>query len=439
MSAYDEENLRQFDLFSSVRYNTSIEKAYYADVHPVSAIDAHSPITFEIKSNTTDYLDLSRTVLYVKLKITQGDGTDLPEHVVVGGDNQVPAVAPENNFMSSIFSNVTLSIAGKCVYNAHHLYGYRSMIESVLFASEREQSNVLVCCGYYEDQNPNTAIAGDFYTNGRDRFVQSRHVELMGRLNIDLFKQNKYLVCGVDMTLELEQVKSTFSLRVGANAVALNPKVSIMDCVLYIRKVTPAPTIFNSHMEGLQTRNLMYPIDRVKVSTFTINAGLTSHSLDNFMSGRLPRLLVVGMVRHDAFNGTRDRCPYNFQHFDLNYLALFKDSEAFPTKPFQPDFEHGLFVREYYTMQSALNSHRIRQGLAPFSVIEPQEFTNGYTLFVFNLQEDNDGAVVKEGNLRLQLGFRVALAQPLNLIVYAMHKSTLEIDSSRQVYMDYTA
>ena len=58
---------------------------------------------------------------------------------------------------------------------------------------------------------------------------------------------------------------------------------------------------------------------------------------------------------------------------------------------------------------------------------------------IFNLQEDNDGAVVKEGNLRLQLGFRVALAQPLNLIVYAMHKSTLEIDSSRQVYMDYTA
>ncbi|KAF7655003.1 hypothetical protein LDENG_00062220, partial [Lucifuga dentata] len=69
-----------------------------------------------------------------------------------------------------------------------------------------------------------------------------------------------------------------------------------------------------------------------------------------------------------------------------------------------------------------------------------QEFNDGYSLFVFNLnpEEDNDALFpVSNGNLRLEMRFRVPLPHTTTLIVYACYDSILEINSKRQVLVDY--
>lgn len=442
-----EQILRQFDVFTSAPTCTAIEKAYYADVHPVNAIDSRSPITFDIKGSEEDYCDLSRAHLYLKVKVVQGaTGVNLPERVGVrpaaaddeGDPGERPDIAPETNFMSTIFSNVVLTIGGKTVYNAHHMYGYQSLLELLLFSHEREQQNILVCGGYREDQDPG-GMGTDFFRNGRDNCRQSREMEFIGQLNVDLFKQNKFLLPGVDMKLTLEIANNTFCLRVGANAVALNPTIAIQECILYVRKVKAAPTIFNSHVKGLQGHSAVYPIDRMNLSTFNINRGLTSHHESNFIKGVIPKMLVVCLVRHDAFNGSFEHSPYNFEHFDLNYLSLTKDGEPYPAQPFQPNFAAGRFVREYYYMQMAVNSQRIQLDLPPLNVIEPHDFVQGYALFAFNMQEDTDCVVRKTGNLRLDFRFANPLPHPITVITYAVYKNRVEIDMQKEVEMDYTA
>ncbi|CAK6972119.1 hypothetical protein F2P81_025531 [Scomber scombrus] len=72
--------------------------------------------------------------------------------------------------------------------------------------------------------------------------------------------------------------------------------------------------------------------------------------------------------------------------------------------------------------------------------INRREFEQGYSLFVFNLKagEDADAlSPVTSGNLRLEMRFRTPLPHTTTLIVYACYESILEINSKRQVLVDY--
>ncbi|GAA6228946.1 uncharacterized protein F54H12.2-like [Lates japonicus] len=149
----------------------------------------------------------------------------------------------------------------------------------------------------------------------------------------------------------------------------------------------------------------------------------------------MPKYVVLAMVHHKAFTGRRNLSPFNFIHNDVEYLALCQNGRQVPAKAFQPQFNIGLSVREFYMF---LATGRHLKDL-PLS-INREEFNDGYSLFVFNLNpgDDNDAlSPVSNGNLRLEMRFRVPLPHTTTLIVYACYNSILEINSKRQVLVDY--
>jgi len=57
---------------------TAIENTYYQDVLPISQITSDSPVEFVISGqNGLELLDLQNCLIYVKAKITKGDGTSI--------------------------------------------------------------------------------------------------------------------------------------------------------------------------------------------------------------------------------------------------------------------------------------------------------------------------------------------------------------------------
>ena len=150
----------------------------------------------------------------------------------------------------------------------------------------------------------------------------------------------------------------------------------------------------------------------------------------------MPKYIVLGMVNHEAFTGRRNLSPFNFHHYDVDYLALCQDGRQVPSKAFQPQFNQGASVREFYNMFVATGRHLKDLPLS----IDREEFERGYSLFVFNLTpgEDSDAlSPVSNGSLRLEMRFRQPLPNTVTLIVYACYDSILEIDSKRQVLVDY--
>ena len=68
------------------------------------------------------------------------------------------------------------------------------------------------------------------------------------------------------------------------------------------------------------------------------------------------------------------------------------------------------------------------------------EYDKGYTMYGFNLARDHDQVfeVSKRGSVRIYLKFDVVLAPTVNVIVYAKYENVIQIDSTRNVLLDYS-
>ena len=90
---------------------------------PVSTITSSSPIEFIVSGSGEDYMDLNNTLLEVKACIKTTN--DSPVSAAV-------AVAPINNTLHSLFSQIDVSLNDVNVSSATTTYPYRAFIETHL-------------------------------------------------------------------------------------------------------------------------------------------------------------------------------------------------------------------------------------------------------------------------------------------------------------------
>ena len=170
-------------------------------------------------------------------------------------------------------------------------------------------------------------------------------------------------------------------------------------------------------------------------------AGIRSKTLDNVFSGQVPKRIIVGLVGNNAFNGAFKRNPFNIQDFGTNYFSLYVDGEQIPSKPLQPNYEDGneKSVLAYHTLFSGTGIHFSDTG----HTMHRGEYSDGFCLMAFDLTPDLSASetsywnLVRNGNVRIELGFAKELEQTVNCLVYAEFDNVIEIDRFRNVTTDY--
>ena len=65
----------ELDLFSVPPTQTSLEKGHWIDHQPVSSVADGGSITF-LSPGTEDYVDLAKTILVVRAKVTKANGAN---------------------------------------------------------------------------------------------------------------------------------------------------------------------------------------------------------------------------------------------------------------------------------------------------------------------------------------------------------------------------
>ena len=110
---------------------------------------------------------------------------------------------------------------------------------------------------------------------------------MMGRLHVDLFFQDRYLLNSVDVKIRLVQSKNTFALMADLH----NPdyKISIDKAVLFGRKAKLNPAVQMGHVKTLEKGTAKYPLRRVHCKVFSIPRGAMSHTHENFICAFYPR------------------------------------------------------------------------------------------------------------------------------------------------------
>ena len=265
----------------------------------------------------------------------------------------------------------------------------------------------------------------------RRHIAGSRVVEMMGRLHVDLFTQDRFQLNGVKVKIRLVRSKDAFSLMAGG--AKPDYKVRIVNAVLFVRKAVLSSTVAMAHIRALEKGTAKYPPRPVDCKVYSIPQGAISSTHENLFLGTLSKGIILWCVDNDAF----DKKQFHAKNNAINFLAVYVDGRQVPAKPLQPNFETGQYVRSYVNIFSATGKHAQDEG----NELTRDDFGNGYTFFGFDLTPDAcDGGcfhLVQKGNLRIEIHFAAALAQTVNVVVYGESDAVLEIDRNRNIIYDH--
>ena len=416
-------------IFDKPNVQTDFQKTVTVDYHPVSSVEGGGPIEFHIPGNAEDYIDLNDISLYVKFHVTRSNGKPIVDADKVGLVN-LP--------ISTLFQDVYLTVGDQQIEGGQNIYPYLGYFNTVTQFEPQAQFSHMQAQGWHKDD------AGKFEDDGNSGFKKraamiagSSPAEVIGPLFLDFFRQDRYLISQTSMRIKLLPSKPEFALM--ALAATKDFKIQMTEVILYVPRTEMNPSVINGHALGLRKQNALYPLTHNEVYTYTIPKGQKSYTKDQLFMDQSPKLLLVAMIENDALNGSLAKNPFNFQHFNLSKIALYREGRSVPGPPFTPDFGNEHYLRSYkYTMRS-LNYYNTDDT----NGLTPKMFGAGYTIYAFDLTADGDisaahNQAIPSNNLRLDLFFDKALPTTINVLLFASFNSAVEITHLRDVITHYT-
>ncbi|XP_035204788.1 uncharacterized protein F54H12.2-like [Stegodyphus dumicola] len=283
---------------------------------PCECVGWKSCVEFNVAGSGDDYdLDLSQTQLYVKVKILKSNGGSL------GKDDKV---GPVNLFLHSLFSQVDISLNERLISSSNNTYPYRAIIEKLLNHGFDTKTSQLSSELYFKDTAGRMNVfdtadkqPNEGFNKRAEEFKLSATVDMIGRLHLDMFHQERLLLNMVDMKIKLIRSKPEFCLLGEGNF-----KVSLEHASLFVRKVRVSPGVILGHAKSLEKATAKYPINRVLCKVYSIPSGNMSFVQDSIFTGQMPKRLIVACVDNDAFNGNYKKSPFEFKHNHINLLAF---------------------------------------------------------------------------------------------------------------------
>ena len=407
----------------------AIQHSGFTDYHPVTSLDS-GPIEFVVTGTNEEYIDLNDVHLRVLIRVTLSDGTAI--------DASKHQVAFINSALSSLFSDVTLILNDKQVEGSQQHYGYKSYILQLLQYPSSVKRTHLAITGWIDDE------AGKLDDATNTGFVKrakqldgSPVIELFGPLNLDLFRQDRYLLSHTSMRIRLKRAPEAFVLQDPTGTHKY--KIEFKDALLQVRRALINPNIINAHAKGLLKNNAQYPVNHTDLKTYTIAKDVSTDIKENLFPTQVPKFIVIAFVTNTAYSGDYACNPYNFQHFNLNKLILSLNNRPVMGRALEPNFAQKHYALAYSNSLVALGQFNSSES----NGMTYDMFGNGFTLFSFDLTADNQvyaahRHAIPSGNIKLEVSFGSALAQTINVLVFSVSDNTLEITAERNVEFDYT-
>lgn len=456
----------QLDLFKLYSGQDSIVETVTTDYRPTgSVVDNASCVDFVINTNYNEYVSAKDLILSVKLQVemkkqataiaTRCASTVTTETAPTTSAGALSDADWKNvNVVllgfHSLWQQVDLFIGDTNVNGSSTTYPYKAYLDCILGRSMDSKESWLSAAHWYLDQYVGTSVPSETGKFGYRHllqafsatdFTKSKVVELCGPLFVDLFQQEKLLLGGIRLRLRLYPNRPQFYINSNFNNLSF--EVKITDYILSVTKHRVATPIVDAHnrvLMGPQRTPALYPISRSFIKTELLTSGSLTHCPQFIFLSRIPRSAVVCFVKECAFSGDYTRNPFNFEHFDLNYLVATVDGVQFPKRAYTPDFESNLCAREYLSLFQMLgqmnNNNRIG--------IDLQAFKEGFAMFGFNFTPDfgrppPDGYwnPSRIGNLSFEVRFKKALPCNVVMIVRFASDEIIAIDKDRNGMIEF--
>ena len=417
------EPLQIFDL---PKTNCAVSDVLYEEIRPVSQVTDSSLIEFRINSsNSSSYIDLQGTQLYVKLKVLKGDGKDLPAGEKVG---------PVNLLLQSLFASSEVTLQNKTSVTCNN-NPYTAMIKTLLNLDQSTKSSQTTSQLFIKDdadhpEDPDPAGSNSGLYERANYIKQSKVLDLQGPVFHQFFQIPRYIINQMDVRLKLYRSSPAFCLLSGET----NPsyRIEILDIYLLSRKVKVAPSVIYGHNEMLKITNAKYFYPKSETRIQSISSGSTTFHWENLFQGQKPSKVVIGFVKSASTSGNYVSNPFDFLNCSITSICLYSDGMPVMGNPLKLDFNNSAeIVRPYTNLFILTNKWNKNEG----NGISRERFVRGSTLFAFDLNPyfHEFLPLLTTSNIKLEVQFASPLNETMACIVFSESTGYFEITKDRDV------
>ena len=432
-------------LFSRPPVNVAEDRISWHEIRPSYMSNAeYSSINFSILGNSSQYLKLSDSELYVRITIQKEDGT--PYKIFDEANKLLPIKERETGtpidfILHSMWSSVDIEMNNNLVSESGTNYMYKALMETLLSYDENTKKIQLANEGFTGDSGDFTQINPDSppYNHGlkicHKWFKDFVTVEFVGPLMADICNQDRLILPGVDVDIKLWPTRDEF--RLITHPVGLRCKLLIDEIYLNVCKVNVSPEVMMGHNAALEIADSIYPFARTDIRTFNIAEGNFGMNIEDIWQGEVPTRLVVGFVKSQAYNGDYHLNPFHFEHFDVSDIGFFVNGEATPHPAYKLDIENGIYLQGLNSLYKITGKTMENSDIG----ITRETYQQGYTLIGFDVDPTTspDFRYVgkpHEGHTKLEIRFKRGLPTPVTVILYATFPENMTIDQARNVRLE---
>lgn len=398
---------QNFGYYDSPVVETAQASFYEDKILPTNGLDS-DPYEFVIETVGDTFLCMNNMYMYCKAKVVDADGSDF----VAGVE-----VAPINNTLSSLWrtvetklNNVTINPASS--YN----YAQKEYLQSILSV---EGSNynvkhasifVMDTPGQHDTNNDNNAG----FKSRKAVIKESKPFDMCGEIACDFLRSDNHLAPGHKLSLRFTRTADSFFFQTSLDT---KFKLKITDLAIYVRRLRLTPEALTKVIKPRQSQR--YMSTHTEMKEFPLASGIQQWSTKIFAGGRLPKQVIVAMVKTKAQVGEYKSNPYNYKDFKIKKINLKMNGTRIPQEPLELDISKDIFQRAFNHLFMNTGKFRINSG----NCITDDAFQKGSTVFPFDLTPDLCNGfhthAGNDGSLELEMEWAEALTEGITVLVYA--------------------
>ena len=416
------------NVFSTPATNVSVASSKYQELLPSNTLDC-VPYTFKLNAGA-NFVDLSRCFMVTEMKLVFEDADRSLKPPEPGAK-----VASVQGIGATFIQNVKVKLNGREVFNSNSLYAYKAYLDTEFTYSSEVKRSYLTAAGWYQDGKSQTSGTG---VDSRVALLsKGEPVQFLSRLYVDLFNQERYLVNGVDIEIEVTPHKSSFSLMNLGDADAKNYRLLVTSCKMYVKTLNVMDGLSVSITDRLQTTSARYPYRKAELKSTFISAG--TYEVNKMMfTDNLPSWAAVAFVSASSYMGDQKSSPFEFKPFGVREISLVANGKNYPNIPYDLAWTGNKYCRAFHDMHEGTGLGSDSNG------ISMEKYANGWTVFVFNLSDSDDDSgtfdLVRTGSTSINVNFSEPVPTGgIYMIVYGERHSLLLLDGNRTVSTDLTA
>ena len=330
---------------------------------------------------------------------------------------------PQNWFGAKQFSSLEVKINDEIVghRNMSNEYFLANYFNTIVNYQEGVINTGFDTLGITDSSNMTTAYIKKFPKTTLDNFISKRDkdMEIIMPIQSSVFLSNNILPSNLKWSLSFERAKSTLSCLITDSGVTLAD--GDIDSVLKLEDVyLTVPYLEHQRTKEKESNWLVKPIslhyDNYDIQRFVLPNGSKFARLNNIICGNLPKAVIFGIMKEDAYVGDYELNATHFTHHGLLKMDIKVDGCSTAGSPYEMTTNHA--ATPYVRFMDLIGHY---ENPETCNVMSLQNFKQYHYLHCACLEKES-------GSLSLEMEFGVDVPEGYIVIVCAITDTELKID-----------